>query len=452
MHRRPVLHVEALAAMLVFCLGFGCMHSPRAREVVPEPAPFPARQGSGPWLLQVKQVDEWDPPLVHEPGEVFIKARPGSVLRRRTDLWVRTPSGNTGYALTHTGRVVTETRNGLGFNGVAISPDGGRVAYVETTQLTGAQTGPWKLLWVVNSDGTGRRLLVNLDLLFPEGPPRTGPLLWSSDGSRLAYVLYPRQSPGPYRFATVYSVEVATGHQTTVFQVSRAGWLQPLAWSIERGEFTSSLYTPTAQDPGESVHTLAVLRRGASTEQSMPARGFPSPEGQHLLLLSFLDDGRDVFSRLLWNDEVLETPPDFEPFILQHVAWRNAEPVAYVSTYRGYPSNCLTLKNEPPAMLYRVEEGAGSRPRMERLAGHDWQWVLGFSPDDAYVLLAVVTRDPWHGAEGCAPHAFDSILVAERALFEASTSLESLLSSSIRVDDPTSRRGQRLQGFVGWLR
>lgn len=466
MHRRPVLRARTLATLLLISLGLGCMPSSRVRDA--GSALLPGRQGPGPWLLQVKHVDEWDPPFVQKPDERFIKAPPGTVFRRRTDLWVRTPSGDSGYALTATGRVLVESVNELNVSSVAISPDGRRVAYVETPQSTGMRTGPWHCLWIVNADGTGRRLLVDLDLLFPGGLPRTGGLLWSSDGRHLAYVLYSRPagtSPLAYPLATVHAVEIDTGQRSALFQVPRPGLLQPLAWSTERGEFTFSLHTKTSDDPGARLDTLTVYRLGSSTARATPAQGFPSPDGQHLLLASRPEYRMHEPPELLWDGASLEVPPDVVPFIPRHVAWRHEQPVAYVSTYLGatwmheMPEDglglcgtmCFTSSKTPSAMLYRVE-GVSARPRLERLLGHERQLVLGFSPDDAHVLVAVSSLRPRVDLEGCMSNAFDVLLVAERSAFEASSSLDSLLSASIRVDEPPSRTRRIPWGVIGWVR
>ncbi|WP_434387820.1 TolB family protein [Melittangium boletus] len=466
MHRRHVLRARTLATLLLLGLGLGCMPSSRVRDA--GSALLPVRQGAGPWLLQVKHVDEWDPPLVQKPGERFTQAPPGTVFRRRTDLWVRTPSGDSGYALTATGRVLVEPVNEWGVNGVAISPDGRRVAYVETTQSTGARTGPWHVLWVVNADGTDRRLLVDLDLLFPGGLPRTGALLWSSDGRHLAYVLYSRPagaSSSDDLQATVHAVEVDTGQRSALFQVPRPGLLQPLAWSTARGEFTFSLHTKTSADPGARLDTLTVYRLGTSTARATPAQGFASPDGQHLFLASRPEYRMHEPPEWLWDGATLDVPPDVVPFIPRHVAWRHEQPVAYVSTYLGATwmhemsedgfglcgAMCFTSNETPPAMLYRAE-GVSTRPRLERLPGHERQLVLGFSPDDAHVLVAVSSLRPRVDTEGCLSNAFDVLLVAERSAFEASTSLDSLLSASIRIDEPPSQTRQIPWGVIGWVR
>jgi hypothetical protein len=428
MQRRQLIRGESMAVTALLLLSLGCMGPRQAMEVVPEPAPTPGRMGAGPWLLQLKQ----------------------------SNLWVRTPSGDTGYALTRSGRVVADTLIGseLGWNGVAISPDGRQVAYVETAGRPGTNAiEGWSLLWVVNADGSGRRLLVDLrERTPPEGAVRAGPILWSSDGSRVAYVLEsyskrPRSGPRSCPLATVDAVELATGRQETLFESSERGLLQPRGWSVERGEFFFSLECQTPPDPPWAVGDFVTLRLGGSA-RAFPARGYLSPDGQHLLLLPALRRWEERLGPPLWDGQEMKIPLDFQAFLAQRVAWMHGQPVAYITTYRGYGGDCI-FPMMPPA-LYRMDVG-GSAPQVERRTEYPWLLVLDFSPDDAYVLMAVVARRP-RDRDGCTMHSFEALLVAERSRFEASTSLEELLATSVRVDEPSSKLGRPLQGFIGWLR
>ncbi|WP_375769217.1 hypothetical protein NR798_47370 [Archangium gephyra] len=428
MQRTQRMRGKRLAVTALLLLGLGCLGARPAPPVVPEPAPDPGRTGPGPWLLRFEQ----------------------------SNLWVRTPSGDTGYALTRTGRVVATPLAGteLGWNGVAISPDGRRVAYVETAGRPGTTAiAGWSLLWVVNADGTERRLLVDLREHTPlEGDVRAGAILWSSDGSRVAYVLesFEKKSRGRPRgcpLATVEAVELASGRRETVFTSPERGLLQPRGWPVERGEFFFSLQCKTPPDQPWSTGSFVTLRLGGSARERH-ARGSLSPDGQHLLLLPSEPRWERQPPAPLWNGQELEAPPDFHPLFAQHVAWMHEQPVAYVTTYRGYGGDCIASMEPPPA-LYRVE--GGSVPRVEHRTRYPWLVVLDFSPDDAYLLMAVVARRP-QDRDGCAMHSFESLRVAERSRFEARTSLEELLATSVRVDEPSASIGRPLQGFIGWLR
>ncbi|WNG41083.1 hypothetical protein F0U61_50825 [Archangium violaceum] len=432
MERKRLNRGESLAVLALLLLFLGCRGPRQTREaVVPEPAPTPGRMGAGPWLLQLHQ----------------------------SNLWVRTPSGDAGYALTQSGRVVSQMLGGheLGWTSVAISPDGRQVAYVETAENPDANTpGGWSLLWVVNADGTGRRLLVDLRERTPlEGNVRAGPILWSSDGSRVAYVLYSYEKKPRvrthYPLAIVDAVELATGRRETLFQWPERGSLfEPRGWSVKRGEFYFTFERVPPSPPEFTpwgVGEFVTLRLGSGeSSRSPPARGSLSPDGQQLLLLPSMLRWGDKVGPSLWDGQALEVPRNFESFLVQRVAWMHGQPVAYLTTYRG--AECIA--RTPPSELYRLEVG-GSSPRLEQHTKYPWLLVLEFSPDDAYVLMAVVARHP-QSRDGCALHSFESLLVAERSRFEASTSLEELIAASVRVDDPVSRLGRPLQGFIGWLR
>jgi hypothetical protein len=389
--------------------------------------------GTGPWLLQL----------------------------HRSNLWVRTPSGDAGYALTRSGRVVSDMlgRHELGWTGVAISPDGRQVAYVETAGSSGTPIiEGWSLLWVVNADGSGRRLLVDLrERTPPEGNVRAGPILWSSDGSRVAYVLYsyekkPRSRPR-HPLAIVDAVELATGRRETLFQwPERGSSFEPRGWSVERGEFSFTFEREPLAPPEAmpwAVGNFVTLRLGpGGSAQALPAQGSLSPDGKHLLLLPSPLRWGDKHGPPLWDGQALEVPRDFSSFLTQRVAWMHRQPVAYITTFRGAEGECIAPLE--PSALYRLEVG-GNAPRMERRTEYPWLLVLEFSPDDAYVFMAVFARRP-QDRDGCVMHSFDSLLVAERSRFEASTSLEELIAASVRVDDPEAQLGRPLQGFIGWLR
>lgn len=430
MKRNPPGPGRFPAIMTLVLLLLGCTGAHQARDVIPEPPPSPGRKGAGPWLLQWVQ----------------------------SNLWVRNPAGDIGYALTRSGRVVAGTLGGyeLGWTGVAISPDGRRVAYVETA--TGSpglyDVRGWSLLWVVNADGSDRRLLVDLRRHFrPEDLIHADSILWSSDGSRVAYTVHSsvRRLPiGQYRSHTlVNAVELANGRQETLFHWSEGWSLQPQGWSIERGEFFFT-FKPEAPPPEFgpwSVGDFATWRRGV-TARTPPAKAALSPDGQHLLRLPAPLIWNEPMDPPQWDDQVVEAPRDFTAALVQRVAWMHAQPVAYLSHYRGYGSDCIDSMKPPPA-LYRLEV-MGNTPQLELREGYPWLVVLDFSPDDAWVLLAVVSSHP-QSMGGCTTHSYERLVVAERSHFESSPSTEALLANSIPLGEFPASAGA-LAGFIGWLR
>jgi hypothetical protein len=424
----------AVAVVALLALPLGCQSAARSTQqwvagaTSLESSPAPGRAGEGPWLLQVQ----------------------------RSDLWVRTPSGEAGYWLTRTGRVATSIRPGreLGWDGVAISPDGRQVAYVERAGPPGRDVvGGWSLLWVVNADGSGRRLLVDLRQgERARGRVRAGPLQWSSDGTRVAYVLesFPdKTGPGqpPCPLATVRAVEVATGGESLLLESPEPGLFQPRGWSMERGEFSFSLLRCGApsDDPSDAGRFLT-LQFGDGA-RAVTGRGSVPPDGRHLLLLpSARHEGSAL---MLLDGKAVETPPDFHASLARHVAWMRERPVAYLTTYPGFSSACVFEMSPRPA-LYEVEL-RGNPPGMRKRTGLSGLMVLAFSHDDAQVLVAVVQQHP-QGRDGCTANAFDALLVVERSQLEGSTGLEALVTASVRLDEPAEPLGRTLQGYVGWLR
>jgi Tol biopolymer transport system component len=111
------------------------------------------------------------------------------------------------------GRTITEISPGALVGGPAWSPDSRRIAFAEARQL---DQGALRGVYVVNADGTGRRLLVG----------NATELAWSPNGSRLAYVSYPSRL-AESGFVTVAN---ADGTGTRRLTTSTEAESQP-AWS-----------------------------------------------------------------------------------------------------------------------------------------------------------------------------------------------------------------------------
>lgn len=418
-------------AALLLLLAGGC-RSPslltdgRTHEVLPGQEASPARRmGGGPWLLQV----------------------------RKQDLWVRTPAGDSEYALTRTGRVVA-TRpygNGLGWSGVAISPDGRQVAYVERPEAQEHESpGRWALLWVVNSDGSGRRMLLDLrEHALTPGPFRAGPILWSSDGARIAFSLesFARTGPEsrPCPLAEVHTVEVGSGKVERLFESPTHGMLTPQGWSAQGTVSFSLLSCEATAEVGKDGRFFE-FEPGRGIRDTH-ARGAVSSDGVHTLLLPSTPEA-GVPTALLDGRKV-DAPSEVDTRLLRHVAWMQHQPVAYLTTYSGQPRSCAFDRVPAPA-LFQANFDA-SRPGIEPRTGLGGLMVLAFSPDDAHVLAATVLLRS-QASEVCWPDTFDSLLVMERVQLENSPTLTALSASSIRLDVPASQMGPELQGFVGWVR
>ncbi|QRK13880.1 hypothetical protein JQX13_31315 [Archangium violaceum] len=395
-----------------------------------DPAPAPGRTGEGPWLLRVRQ----------------------------SELWVSTPSGDTRYALTRRGRVAASSGHGgwLAWEGVAISPDGRQVAYIEQAEPMGRGEITWgDLLWVVNADGSDRRLLVDLRKRGrPEERAFAGPLLWSSDGSRVAYVMrsFP-EKPGPGRrhcpLDRIHAVEVSTGENVPLFDSPRLGFLQFHGWSVERGEVSFSLECEAPSDAPWEARRFFIQRLGNGASMAT-ARGSVSPDGGYRLLLPS-KPREELQEPPLLNEREVDAPTNFRSSLARHVVWMHEQPVAYLTTFTGYSGGsssipCVVPDSQPPS-LYRLD-AREEPPQVRRRTGLMGLMVLAFSPDDAYVLAAAFQRTPG-GRFRC---EWDALLVVERTRFEEAPSLDALVAASIRLDVPPIEIGERLSGYVGWLR
>jgi Tol biopolymer transport system component len=155
------------------------------------------------------------------------------------------------------GRTITEVSVPALVGGPAWSPDSRRIAFAEARAIEQAAL---RGIYVVNADGTGRRLLVG----------NASDLAWSPDGSKLAYVAY--QS----RFAESGFVTVANADGTGTRRLTTSGEAesQP-AWSpggrqiaFTRGG--SIVVAPSAGGAGR------VVVRGAADPAWRPQVTLPS--------------------------------------------------------------------------------------------------------------------------------------------------------------------------------
>jgi Tol biopolymer transport system component len=111
------------------------------------------------------------------------------------------------------GRTITEISTPAPAAGPTWSPDSRRIGFEEIRQLDqGAQRG----IYVVNADGTGRRLLIG----------NATDLAWSPNGSKLAYVSYPSRV-AETGFVTVANADGTGAHRLTTSDEAES---QP-AWS-----------------------------------------------------------------------------------------------------------------------------------------------------------------------------------------------------------------------------
>jgi len=131
------------------------------------------------------------------------------------------------------------------------SPDGTKIAYGTRSSSRG-----W-VLWVVNSDGSGRRVLVDLrgQFLTELGTPA-----WSPDGTRLAFAMTADCMHG------CSSVSIVNADGTALRQLTRPGNSWSPAWSPDGSQIAILLNggAATKNPDGSGLVTL-----------TLPARSFP---------------------------------------------------------------------------------------------------------------------------------------------------------------------------------
>jgi dipeptidyl aminopeptidase/acylaminoacyl peptidase len=132
-------------------------------------------------------------------------------------------------------------RGTTGGGSASWSPDGTKLAYITGGPRT------W-MIWVINSDGSGRRVLVDLRgrHLTDVGMP-----VWSPDGSRLAVAEDPCKA-----CASIY---IVNGDGTGQYEISRAGNSWSPAWSPD-GKRIAVLYNTTVATMNQNGSGFARLQ------------------------------------------------------------------------------------------------------------------------------------------------------------------------------------------------
>jgi TolB protein len=164
----------------------------------------------------------------------------------------------------------------------AFSPDGQYIAFVSD------RNSALPTLWLINSDGTGRRALTTPGLQEED----VDALSWSPDGTQLAFTMF--NEPGPTQIGVV-SVPPAGRQQARVVTTQAGGALDP-AWSPD-GDWLAF-----AGHDGSALEIYALQPGGSDsvpvrlTSDGQLARSPTwSADGQHIAYLSNKTGNFEIF-------------------------------------------------------------------------------------------------------------------------------------------------------------
>lgn len=376
----------------------------------------------------------------------FKQERPGS----RRDLWIQSLDGLQHTALTDSGRLAGWIRPQVEgpLNGACISPNGTCVAYAERhpSASDGASASPsqsWNVLLVVNADGTGRRILVDLrDLPSPPRGTRASSFIWSSDGKHLAYALE-QPSPG-CELLSFYMVEVESGRVTEVPLGPIQGRPQLLVWASSRNECVLTLQCGTT-----GAQRLGVLDISTGRMRAHPAE-WPtvSPDGGHAFAKTSTPQGTKAFVRTL--DDAFTLEASLGAFT-GSFNWYNQRPGGVFTEVTPEPptTECAGV-TPPPQRLYRWDPHA-------RI--HSWVRqdatpfkVLAFSPDDTQALVNILVGRDDSQSGFCGEGWLQRLHVVQRDDLESDLPLAQLLARSTPLLPSTPWPGPSHSSYIGWLR
>lgn len=170
----------------------------------------------------------------------------------------------------------------------AVSPDGRRIAYWETTSGGGARS-----LWILDASAPSRsRLVLTLSDSETASVSTGGGVVWSSDGLGLLVGVNSREYlpvppvHGPARYATLRTVDLASGAVREVARVEPGLPLRPVAFDRRSG-----VATAVEIGGGGYVASYVVARDGAALTRTRfetdIAPAVATPDGTGVLAVRF---------------------------------------------------------------------------------------------------------------------------------------------------------------------
>ncbi|GMU02419.1 hypothetical protein KH5H1_65390 [Corallococcus caeni] len=363
-------------------------------------------------------------------------------------MWIQSLDGLRHHALTDSGRLAGWNRPQVEgpLNGACISPDGTRVAYAERHPAAsdGASLAPvqaWNVLLVVNADGAGRRILVDLrDLPSPPKGARASSFIWSSDGKHLAYAL---ELPGPgCELLKLYTVDVESGRVTDVPLGPVQGKPQLLAWAPSRNEFVFTLQCGTTGAQRLCVLDIPTGRMRAHAAE-WPA---VSPDGGHAFVTTSTPEGRRA--SLLALDAAFTSEAPLGAFT-GRFNWYNQRPGGLFTAVTPEPptTECAGV-TPPPQRFYRWATQTRTPPQVRQDATAFT--VLAFSPDDTQALVNILVGRDDSQPGFCGEGWLQRLHLVQRDDLESDLPREQLLARSTPLAPSTPWPGPSL--YIGWLR
>ncbi|MCP3142658.1 hypothetical protein [Pyxidicoccus xibeiensis] len=400
------------------------------------------------------------------------------------DLYVQTPGSSVERRLTTSGRVAG---NHMQAAPVALSPDRRQVAYAEWVSpprpAPGASQPPyvsgWSSLHVVRTDGKEHRLLVELGAP-PPGMARqeAGSLVWSDDGTRLAYAVHTHGGPGTTEqcpSTELFEVQLASGAVRRIPHERLRGRVRLVRWRSTKPELVleeecgpEGPLPPRMAEPTPTpdfaawldLATGSVLRRWSSGKLSLSPDGseaFREARRQHSVRHGswpgraeassaphpvgvFEEAGLVVQPRL-----PLGIPSRYRVALL----WLHREPSALAVLHRlqGYAPECAGVEVPEPT-LARLDLLTGASQVLWRQ--RSGVRILSLSPDDAWVLVGLLTgaTEP---ALMCGPLRYERMYAVRLQDLERTASLRELRERAIPLTPPRTWNTDSA-GYLGWVR